>query len=45
VNGNTTLNGGNRTLIMPELKKADGVTGCSNGDTLKWETGGRIYCG
>jgi hypothetical protein len=45
VSGNTTLLGGNSTLIMPELRRVDGVTGCSNGDNLKWETGGRIYCG
>jgi hypothetical protein len=43
--GNTTLNGGNTTLLMPDLRKIDGATRCSNGDTLKWETGGRIYCG
>jgi hypothetical protein len=42
--GNLTLNGGNNTLSMPNLKKIDGVTPCANGDTLKWETGGRIYC-
>ena len=45
VTGNTTLTSGNLTLVMPGLKKLDGVTGCANGDVLKWETGGRIYCG
>lgn len=45
ITGNTTLNGGNATLMMPTLKKIDGVTACTNGDALKWETGGRIYCG
>lgn len=41
--GNTTLSNGNNTLIMPSLKKIDGLP-CSNGDSLKWATGGRIYC-
>jgi hypothetical protein len=45
VQGNTTLYGQNNTLYMPNLKKINGTTACSNGDTLKWETGGRIYCG
>jgi hypothetical protein len=52
VGGNTTVTGicnllgGNESLKITNLKKIDGVTGCTNGDTLKWEAGsGRIYCG
>lgn len=51
VNGSVNITGtiygygGNNTMILPNLKKIDGTTSCSNGDALKWETGGRIYCG
>ena len=33
------------SVFMPGLFKIDGTTACSNGDALKWATGGRIYCG
>lgn len=45
VTQNTTLSGINNTLRMPNLKKLDGTTACSAGDALRWDTGGRIYCG
>jgi hypothetical protein len=46
VGGNSTLNGVNMTLSMPNLRKLDGTIACTNGDALKWEAGtGRIYCG